>query len=308
MGSDEKGDGRYYPFGLTMAGISDEAVKTQYAENKYRFQKQGLQNKEFSDESGLEMYEFKYRFDDPQIGRFWSVDPLATKYLYNSPYAFSEDKVTSHVETEGLEATPLPDLWGAVKNEFHSLAHMFSPIDRPSVGGQVQAEVPITPNAGSGTSGVITTTKTAEAYTNFEKYLNYVTDHNTNAGNPTPLITVKATTEVTIGVKTEVTTPVGSASTSVDVNKDGVRTVTGTVEVKIRPPLSIGASRSVSSDGTTKTGGNLSASTSVGTKVSSGFMIVTDSETGYLEFNVGVEQKVGNAKVSGSLFVRFGDH
>jgi len=298
----------YYPFGLTMAGISDEAVKTQYAENKYRFQKQGLQNKEFSDESGLEMYEFKYRFDDPQIGRFWSVDPLATKYLYNSPYAFSEDKVTSHVETEGLEATPLPDLWGAVKNEFHSLAHMFSPIDRPSVGGQVQAEVPITPNAGSGTSGVITTTKTAEAYTNFEKYLNYVTDHNTNAGNPTPLITVKATTEVTIGVKTEVTTPVGSASTSVDVNKDGVRTVTGTVEVKIRPPLSIGASRSVSSDGTTKTGGNLSASTSVGTKVSSGFMIVTDSETGYLEFNVGVEQKVGNAKVSGSLFVRFGDH
>jgi RHS repeat-associated protein len=102
--SDQKGDGRYYPFGLSMAGISDKALKTNYAENKYRFQKQELQNKEFSDGSGLEMYEFKYRFDDCQLGRFWSIDPIANEYEYNSPYAFSEDKVTGHVELEGLEA------------------------------------------------------------------------------------------------------------------------------------------------------------------------------------------------------------
>jgi hypothetical protein len=57
------------------------------------------------------MYQFKYRMDDPQIGRFWSVDPLASKYVYNSPYAFSEDKVTGHVELEGLEAVD-------VKNQY----------------------------------------------------------------------------------------------------------------------------------------------------------------------------------------------
>lgn len=90
-----------------MAGISDKALKIPYAENKYRFQKQELQNKEFSDGSGLEMYEFKYRFDDCQIGRFWSIDPLASKYVYNSPYAFSENHVTSHVELEGLEKFPI---------------------------------------------------------------------------------------------------------------------------------------------------------------------------------------------------------
>jgi hypothetical protein len=55
------------------------------------------------------MYEFKYRFDDPQIGRFWSVDPLANKYVYNSPYAFSENKVTGHIELEGLEAVNAND-------------------------------------------------------------------------------------------------------------------------------------------------------------------------------------------------------
>jgi hypothetical protein len=47
--------------------------------------------------------------DDPQIGRFWSVDPKADSFRYNSVYAFSEDKVTSHVELEGLEALPIAD-------------------------------------------------------------------------------------------------------------------------------------------------------------------------------------------------------
>lgn len=111
MGSDEKGDGRYYPFGLTMAGISDKALKSQYAENKIRFQKQEFQNDEFSDGSGLETYEFKYRFDDPQTGRFWQIDPLSNKYVSNSTYAFSENKVTSSVELEGLESAPLGYGW-----------------------------------------------------------------------------------------------------------------------------------------------------------------------------------------------------
>ena len=50
------------------------------------------------------MYEFKWRMADPQIGRFWQIDPLATKYAYNSPFAFSENKVTTHIELEGCEA------------------------------------------------------------------------------------------------------------------------------------------------------------------------------------------------------------
>ncbi len=40
---------------------------------------------------------------DPRLGRFFSVDPLAADYAYNSPYAFSENRVMDGVELEGLE-------------------------------------------------------------------------------------------------------------------------------------------------------------------------------------------------------------
>ncbi|SEA53051.1 Uncharacterized conserved protein RhaS, contains 28 RHS repeats [Arachidicoccus rhizosphaerae] len=88
----------YYPFGLQQKGIGLETNES-FHNYKNTFQKQEL-NEDF----GIDIYEFKYRMDDPQIGRFWQVDPLADKYVYNSTYAFSENKVTGNVELEGLES------------------------------------------------------------------------------------------------------------------------------------------------------------------------------------------------------------
>jgi RHS repeat-associated protein len=55
-------------------------------------------------EIGLEeYYSFKYRIHDARLSRFLSIDPLASMYSYNSPYAFAENRVIDGIELEGLE-------------------------------------------------------------------------------------------------------------------------------------------------------------------------------------------------------------
>lgn len=83
-----------------MAGISSKALAFGNPKNKEKT----FQGQRFDDELGLSWIQFKWRNHDAQIGRFVQIDPLSEKYVYNSTYAFSENKVTSHIELEGLEA------------------------------------------------------------------------------------------------------------------------------------------------------------------------------------------------------------
>jgi RHS repeat-associated protein len=94
----------YYPFGLTMAGISDKALKSQYVENKYRYNGGNeLQNEEFSDGSGLEAYDANFRMYDPQLGRFWQIDPLAEINEDWGPYTFASDNPILFNDPLGLD-------------------------------------------------------------------------------------------------------------------------------------------------------------------------------------------------------------
>jgi len=83
------------PFGLTIQPLSIVGVNSQ----NFRFQ-----NQEKIEDFGLNLNWFKYRPEDSTYGRMWQVDMLADKYVHNSVYAFSENKVTNHIELDGLEA------------------------------------------------------------------------------------------------------------------------------------------------------------------------------------------------------------
>jgi RHS repeat-associated protein len=91
----------YYPFGLTMAGISSKAPNT--LQNKKGFNGNELQNKEFSDGSGLEAYDFNARFYDPQLGRFMQIDPESEEADQESwsPYHFGYNNAVRFSDPDG---------------------------------------------------------------------------------------------------------------------------------------------------------------------------------------------------------------
>ena len=93
----------YYPFGLTMSGISSKAAGT--LQNKYKFGGKELQSAEFSDGSGLELYDFSARQQDPQIGRWTSVDPMADKFSHQSLYVAMDNNPINIIDPTGMSGT-----------------------------------------------------------------------------------------------------------------------------------------------------------------------------------------------------------
>ena len=108
----------YYPFGLAHKGYNEHSKSSNLGENwKY-------QGQERTTDMNLNIDEWKYRVSDPALGRFWQIDPLAEDYVYNSTYAFQENKLGMGTELEGKELQLAPWLLkDAAKNSNGVGAH-----------------------------------------------------------------------------------------------------------------------------------------------------------------------------------------
>ncbi|WP_336719081.1 RHS repeat-associated core domain-containing protein [Chryseobacterium mucoviscidosis] len=117
----------YYPFGMNHLKSGNSFFGSSSYKN-YKYQGQELQ------ETGF--YSFKWRNYMPDVGRFFNIDPLSEKYTYQSHYNFSENKVVSHIELEGLEAIDANKIRKVFENGKKGQSYRITiHVDQPGKGG-----------------------------------------------------------------------------------------------------------------------------------------------------------------------------
>lgn len=87
----------YYGFGMRMEGLNASQIGV---EHKYKFG-----NKEFSDELGLNEYDFGARFYDPAIARWGCIDPMADAAPNWTPFRYCFNNPITVIDPTGMMET-----------------------------------------------------------------------------------------------------------------------------------------------------------------------------------------------------------
>jgi RHS repeat-associated protein len=87
----------YYPFGLQFVPVNQGGT------NKYLYN-----GKEYQDGLGLDWYDYGARFYDPQIGRFTTIDGLAEKFAFMTPFQYASNNPIKNIDLDGLEGVAPP--------------------------------------------------------------------------------------------------------------------------------------------------------------------------------------------------------
>jgi RHS repeat-associated protein len=116
-------ESHYYPFGLTMAGISSKALKgAGYVENHKKYN--GI---EYTADLDLNLYDAQLRTLDPQLGRWNQIDPKVEDMERWSPYVSNYDNPIRYNDFLGDE--PDSDPPKGVKGFFISLGGLINGIN-----------------------------------------------------------------------------------------------------------------------------------------------------------------------------------
>ena len=111
----------YEPFGSLLPGRN-------YSSDAYRFGFNGMPKDDEVHGATGTSYDFGARMHDSRVGRWWSIDPLAMKYPYASPYVFGLDNPIYFIDPNGMEVDPThlkendPESYDALKVDLESIS------------------------------------------------------------------------------------------------------------------------------------------------------------------------------------------
>jgi RHS repeat-associated protein len=87
-------DLHYYPFGLLMEGLGSSSIANKYSYN----------DKEYSEDFGLNLYDYHARWLDPATNRWATIDPLTERYKKHSGYNYVLNNPLLFSDPTGMSA------------------------------------------------------------------------------------------------------------------------------------------------------------------------------------------------------------
>jgi RHS repeat-associated protein len=284
----------YYPFGLTMVGISSKAAEK--LNNAIRFN-----GKELNEDLDLDWYEYGFRNNyDPQLGRFHSVDPLSTDYPFYAPYQFAGNEVPNAIDLDGLEPAYINPRDALYEYGAGIASAVGQGIDY--IKGWFKSKTEVTDR---NDVKVSTSETTTTVQTDFRGYFNTLRSAGPD-GTVTnyPIVKVETTTSEKVETKKEV--QVGVGKVTVKASADGSK------EIKAEATFPVGkvpATATLKKSTDQKTGENksnfeLGTGTS-NTKVKAMVEVKNTGGSTQTSVGVGLEYKKGSVKQTTSFGISF---